>query len=107
MFSSKRIELNNSKPLLDQQSDLMKCPDHKHGSTLSIPSTAQSRQGVCTRFQPYTRESYYAKNKLAKGLEVIQIHRCMIKYRNWNDPNKLSDRLRLLISSKRAGNTGP
>lgn len=49
------IEPNDSNPLRDQQSDLMKYPNHTHGSTLSIPSTPQSRKRVCTSFQPYKK----------------------------------------------------
>lgn len=38
----------NVEPLRVQQSDLIKYPNHKHGSKLSIPSRPQSHERVCT-----------------------------------------------------------
>ncbi|WP_206737881.1 hypothetical protein, partial [Klebsiella pneumoniae] len=40
-----------------------------------------------------------------KGLRTLEVTNKNIEYVPWNNPNKLVDRLRLLISSQLAGNT--
>lgn len=58
-----------------------------------------------TTSKPLTPPHKEKKSKIGEGL-LMRVNSSKIDYRYWDDPNELVDRLRLLLASKEAGNTG-
>jgi hypothetical protein len=69
--------------------------------TLPTTSAEKSKASIKTK----APSSSPAKSKGGKGLRTLEVTNKNIEYVPWNNPNKLVDRLRLLISSQLAGNT--
>jgi hypothetical protein len=73
--------------------------------TLPTTSAEKSKASIKTKAPSSSSSSSPAKSKGGKGLRTLEVTNKNIEYVPWNNPNKLVDRLRLLISSQLAGNT--
>jgi hypothetical protein len=71
----------------------------------TLPTTSAEKSKASIKTKASSSSSSPAKSKGGKGLRTLEVTNKNIEYVPWNNPNKLVDRLRLLISSQLAGNT--
>jgi hypothetical protein len=71
----------------------------------TLPTTSAEKSKASIKTKASSSSSSPVKSKGGKGLRTLEVTNKNIEYVPWNNPNKLVDRLRLLISSQLAGNT--